>query len=260
MESSSRQPVQIPRPARLKLIACEVSFRELCLCAARSPNTIDLDFVRRGLHDNPEEMRRQLQAKIDETDETKDQAIALAYGLCSNGIAGLRARRLPLILPRAHDCITFFLGSKETYLRHFLEHPGTYYYTVGWLERGGDSVPRTREAGEGLNLGWQKLVEKYGEENARYLMEVAGAWVKNYTHAVFIDMGLGPDHLGRERVKQAAQGHGWEYAELTGSLDLLRRLTDGPWEAEDFLIVPPGHQILPSNDSAILTSAPQPPA
>src|SRR5574340_867574 len=88
----------------MKVIACEVLFREVCACAAQAKAVIDLVFVRRGLHDNPDQLRATLQGMIDETDETQDEAIAFGYGLCSNGLAGLRARGIPLVIPRAHDC------------------------------------------------------------------------------------------------------------------------------------------------------------
>ncbi|NMA25360.1 MAG: hypothetical protein GX936_06815 [Clostridiales bacterium] len=34
---------------RLKLIACEVLFREICHCAARCSNIVDITFVEKGL-------------------------------------------------------------------------------------------------------------------------------------------------------------------------------------------------------------------
>ena len=36
---------------RLKLIACEVLYRELCAAVARSVNQVDLEFLPKGLHD-----------------------------------------------------------------------------------------------------------------------------------------------------------------------------------------------------------------
>jgi hypothetical protein len=39
-----------------------------------------------------------------------------------------------MIIPKAHDCITLFLGSKERYRTYFDAHPGTYWYTPGWVE------------------------------------------------------------------------------------------------------------------------------
>ena len=53
----------------LKVIACEVAFRELCACAARSPNQFDLDFLSQGYHDNPEVGIHRIQECIDAVPE-----------------------------------------------------------------------------------------------------------------------------------------------------------------------------------------------
>ena len=127
-----------------KLIACEVAFREICWASARSASLVDLEFLSQGYHDNSDIGRERLQERIDAVPEGKYDAILLGYALCNNMVVGLQARHTPLVIPRAHDCITFFLGSKERYARVFREHPGTYYYTAGWLEhrhRGGERVP-----------------------------------------------------------------------------------------------------------------------
>ena len=47
---------------RLKLIACEIFYRELCAAVARSVNQVDLEFLPKGLHDIGQEgMNRRLQ-------------------------------------------------------------------------------------------------------------------------------------------------------------------------------------------------------
>jgi len=62
--------------------------------------------------------------------------IILGYALCNNGIVGLTGRRFSLIVPRAHDCITVFMGSRKRYQDYFFANTGTYFHTTGWLERG----------------------------------------------------------------------------------------------------------------------------
>ena len=47
---------------RLKLIACEVLCREACHLAASSPALVDLELLKKGLHDLP---RADMQAKLD---------------------------------------------------------------------------------------------------------------------------------------------------------------------------------------------------
>ena len=138
----------------LKVIACEIAFREICTCAARSPNLFDLEFLSQGYHDNPDIGVARIQERIDTMEPDRFDGVLVGYGLCNNMLSGLKAREAPLVVPRAHDCITFFLGSKERYKEYFLSHSGTYYYTAGWLEyrqRGGERVERKQGAGLGLH-------------------------------------------------------------------------------------------------------------
>ena len=89
--------------------------RPLYYLAATSPNIIDIQLVKRSLHDEPNRMRSKLQKKIDLMDNYDYDAVLLGYGLCGNGTVGLQARSLPLIIPRVHDCITLLLGNPNRY-------------------------------------------------------------------------------------------------------------------------------------------------
>jgi len=253
---------------RIKVIACEVMFREICLCAAYSAHTIDVEFLKRGLHDNPDSLRETVQRSIDaaeagppssvmgSTGPTKYDAIVLGYGLCSNGVLGLVARDAPLVIPRAHDCITFFLGSKDSYHRHFHDEPGTYWFTSGWIERAGSHVPRTKEGGEGMQLSYDELVAKYGEDNAAYLYEIQQSWVKNYSRAAFIDLNLGPHERLRAEVMRIAGERNWDVEDLPGDLRLIRNMLDGEWDEAEFLVVRPGQTVVRGNDEDIIAAAP----
>ena len=144
----------VMKPKRYRMIACAVLARECYHCAAVSRNIIDLTLMKQGLHDVGEaKMSTALQAELDVTDATEYDAILLGYGLCNNGIRNLHAD-IPIIAPRAHDCITLFLGSKEDYLTYFNDHPGTYYRTTGWHERSESNMSNpdstTRQMGYGV--------------------------------------------------------------------------------------------------------------
>jgi len=251
---------------RIKVIACEVMFREICLCAAHSPHTVDIEFLKRGLHDNPETLRETVQRQIDAAEAAlpssamgsaqpgRYDAIVLGYGLCSNGVLGLAAREVPLVIPRAHDCITFFLGSKDIYHRHFHDEPGTYWFTSGWIERAGSHVPRTKEGGEGLQISYEEMLEKYGEDNAKYLYEIQQGWVKNYARAAFIGLDLGPQETFRGQALRLAQERSWDFTDLPGDLRLIRKLLNGEWEGEEFLIVRPGQHVIRGSEEGILAA------
>lgn len=252
-------------PLRLKVIACEIALREICFAAARSPSVVDLDFLPQGLHDTPGQGRDEIQRRVDAVPAAKYDAILIGYGLCSSILKELRAPHTRLIIPRAHDCITFFLGSKERYQQCFSARPGTYYFTSGWLE-----VPQRRaaeaSAGHGTFLPartlsvaseeYQRWVEKFGEDQARYLLEVMGDWANHYTHGTLIDFDFTRPLDCQAEVQRICHEKGWQFEALPGDLGLLQRWLDGQWPAEEFLVVAPGEKVVPSFDDQIITSAP----
>ncbi|HTL52697.1 MAG TPA: DUF1638 domain-containing protein [Planctomycetota bacterium] len=235
--------------ARYKIISCHVLWRELCHFAALSNNVFDFQFLKQGLHDTPGQLQRELQAAIDSAGSGYE-ALLIGYGLCSNGIAGITARKTRLVVVRAHDCITHLLGSKERYREYFDQHPGTYWYTPGWIDTGG-------QPGQAR---YEKLlasyVEKYGKKNAQYLMEMEQGWFKSYSNAAYIDLGFGATEEGKAYTQKCASWLGWKYDELKGDSGLLERFLAGAWNAEDFLIVEPGQQIVASYDEGVIRAIP----
>jgi len=241
---------------RLKLIACEIFYREMCAAAARAVHQIDLEFLPKGLHDiGAAKMREQLQAAVDRVDASRYEAVLLGYALCGNGLAGLCARSLPVILPRAHDCITLFLGSKERYLEYFNSHPGVYFKTTGWIERGQDLAQLDQSAIRkklGIGQSYEELAARYGEENARFLFEQIGDYTRHYGQYTFIEMGVEPDDRFERLAREQAVERGWKFEKVQGDMALIRRLVDGAWTEKDFLSVPPGWRVAVTYDDGII--------
>jgi hypothetical protein len=246
------------KSVHLKVIACEVAAREFFYCAARSVNTMDITLKPQGLHDSSDACRKELQPLIDAVDPKEHEALFLGYGLCNNATVGLRAGRVRLVIPRAHDCITFFLGSKERYARIFTRRPGTYYFTAGWIdvhERGGAHATFDQKSGLARRMAYQELVEKYGEENAKYLFESMSSWETHYTHGALIQYPF-TRHLGlEEKVRAICAEKKWEFEEIRGSLKLIQDGLDGNWDPERFLIVEPGQEIKARYDDSIIECA-----
>ena len=134
---------------KLIILSCEIMYREISYCVAKSKNIVDVKFLQKGLHDiGQEEMSKTLQAEINQVPKDKYEAILLGYALCSNGIKGLTTEENTLVVPRAHDCITLLLGSKEKYSNYMAQHPGTFFRSTGWLER---NQPEIGEDGKVLH-------------------------------------------------------------------------------------------------------------
>ncbi len=243
---------------KLKLISCEIFYREMCAAVARSPHCIDIEFITKGLHDLPPgQMTGRMQELIDKVPEGVYDAILLGYGLCNNGLTGVTARHCPLILPRAHDCITLFLGSRQRYRDYFDSHPGTYFLTSGWIERGessGDLAELSVQQQLGMNMSMQELIEQYGEDNAEFLYETLCNGTKNYERFAYIPMGTEPESL-RQAAHNKAAKKGWDIETVQGDMRLIDKLVNGDWNEEEFLTVPPGGTIKPVYTDAIVKSS-----
>ena len=191
----------------------------------------------------------------------KYDAVLLGYGLCGQATLGLTARDTRLVIPRAHDCITLFLGSRQRYNEQFKGCPGTYWYMLDYVER-------RSSASTALSLGsavdddmdsvYDEYVQKYGQDNADYLMEVMGAWKEHYQRAVLIDMGVGDSSAVEASTRGEAARRGWTFESWIGDMVLVRKLLFGEWDA-DFLILKPGQQIAMSyGPEVMIAAAPQP--
>jgi hypothetical protein len=183
----------------------------------------------------------------DSESEQRYDYIILAYGLCDNSIAGISSSLVPILVPKAHDCITLLLGSRERYMELFGNNPGTYWYSRGWIEctlqPGEERYSKTRE----------KYVAEYGEENADYLMEMQQGWFKSYNRALFIDWEeLGNSDYYRSYTKECADYLKWKYEECKGSALLMEKLLSGIVDEAEVLVVPPGLTIAASYDENVV--------
>ncbi len=241
---------------RLKLIACEVLYREFCTVVAQSPNVVDVEFLPKGLHDIGQKlMSRRLREVLAAVDPDDYDAVLWGYGLCSNGLVGLQATKIPLIVPRAHDCMTLFLGSKERYLDYFTANPGVYFKTSGWIERAqdiGQYGPDSIQQQHGMVQSYEEMVEKYGADNAKFIYEQLHDMTANYSQMTFVEMGIElDDRFERETERQAADKE-MKYAKVAGDMTLIRQLVDGPWDDDRFLTVRPGHRVATSFNESII--------
>ena len=251
---------------RYLCITCEVLARPVYWCAATAPHLVDVELLKRGLHNQPLNLRSRLQERIDAAENQGFDGILLAYGLCGQATAGLVARSIPLVLPRAHDCITLFLGSQARYQDQFENYPGTFWYSQDYIERD-DGSGTTLSMGSGtdtdLEAVYTEYVEKYGKENADYLMEVMGAWQQHYQRAAYIDLGIGNGTNVEQRAQEEAARRGWTFERLAGDLNLVRDLIEGNWlisetsslnvqENQRFLVVPPGQRIRMTYDERVI--------
>ncbi len=213
---------------RLLVIACSVLKNEFM---AMAPDGVRFEFLEQGLHRTPGKMCSIIQEKIDAADaaENDNDYIVIGYGLCGNGTPGIRARKTPLVIPRAHDCITYWLGSLERQQQEIDKAPASYYLTKGWIE----------EAQAPLAT-FEEYVERYGAGTAEWVMQEA---FKNYTRVALIDTGAYDPGQYRAYAQTNADFLKVKYEEIEGSLELFHELMPGRWDNGRFIVIPPGEEI-----------------
>lgn len=244
----------------LKLIACGVLQREFASLACRCPNTVDITTVRQQYHEVPANLTKVLQEEIDRIDNNTDphtndltrrdlDAILLGYGLCSNALVGLKSKKYKLVIPRAHDCATLVMGSKEAYQNYFETFKGSYFYTRGWYELGVFELTDERRVQEIRRL----YMEKYqDEEIVDELMDLELDMMKHYKYITYVNWPGLSDETSRAWAKDMCDEHGWTFNEMEGSSSLLEDMLWGNWDEEKFLVLQPGETLTPSYDEQVI--------
>lgn len=246
----------------LKALVCKALFREFSLLAAYSENAIDITTLEWGLHDKVGGLKETLQDEIARIDSGCDihtsyppfkhsfDGIVIGYGLCSNGVVGLSSEKYPLIIPRAHDCITLLLGSKERYHELFTQETGTYWFSPGWIEN--SDMPGEEHRDFYLNY----LKERYPETDAETLIEVYEQSLGQYARTALVTWPefekTGFTESARRTARRSAEHLGWNYEEFVGDSILIKDLLAGNWDEKRFLVVPPGETVKASYGESII--------
>lgn len=166
----------------------------------------------------------------------KPSLVVFGYGLCGNGLNGIKAGIHTLLAPRADDCIALLLGSRGAYTHQFESEPGTYYLSKGWLESGSHPLQE-----------YEEYVEKYGAEDAAWIMD------QQYQHysrlALVTHSAADMEKYRTEAKKVAAYSAQWgmRYEEIMGSDTYIQRLIAIAGNLDqvddDFVLIPPGGEI-----------------
>jgi hypothetical protein len=221
--------------ARLPVVvlACRVlqSLLEQLLPEGLADQVAFMDY---GLHRVPAKMTWTLQDEIDSIQEPS--LVVLGYGLCGNGLNGIRAGRHTLLVPRTDDCIAILLGSREAYYREFEAVPGTYYLSKGWLESGSHPLKEYRE-----------YAEKYGPAEADWIMDQQYQHYRRLMLVAHDRADLEKYRPEAEEVARYCERWGMRYEEILGSDEYVRRLVEVAANLDtvddDFVVIPPGGEI-----------------
>jgi hypothetical protein len=233
------------------IVACSVLEPEVKHFSGDASHVVGMEFLPINLHENPPLLQQALQQVIDRAEANPAvEAIVLVYGLCGGGVENLRHHRCPLVLARAHDCMTLFLGDKDRYADHQKEHPGNYWYNPGWIRErsspGPDREAHLRRQFEG----------RFDEEDVTFLLESDREALSHYDQATYVGLNVGEPTDDEAYTQACAACQGWGFNRIPGDPALLVALLSGNWDEKRFLIVPPHHRIRITGDDAVIRAEP----
>ncbi|MCL4800411.1 MAG: DUF1638 domain-containing protein [Burkholderiales bacterium] len=195
--------------------------------------TVWLDVM---LHNSPKKLAEALQARIDAIEEPS--TVIVGYGLCGNGLVGVKSRSHTLVIPRTHDCVAIFLGSHQRYVQRFFASPNTYYLTKGWIDARDEPL-----------ADYHDYVAQFDEETADYLFEMKYKHYRRICLVGFSQQEL-DDYRGRAQAVADFMDRrfgGVACEETLGSTALIEALVRMPEQAaeadEEFVVVGPGGEI-----------------
>jgi hypothetical protein len=222
-------------PTPIVILACTALQRPLSRLLPEA-EFASAQFLDTGLHQIPKQLTIALQAALEAIEIPS--RVMLGYGLCGNGLAGLRAGAHTLIMPRSDDCIALLFGSYAAFRQEFDSQPGTYYVTPEWLEAGISPLHEHR-----------RLQACLGEEKARWVMDQQYGHYKRLLYLAATPEDQAAFRPQALQVAEYCQRWGFIYEERLGSDLYLHQLVqavrtlDG--STEDFLLVSSGGVIDP---------------
>ena len=220
------------------------------LLGKRLPEGMPVTWMDITLHNTPKKLAAALQERIDAIAEPSN--VVVGYGLCGNGLVGVRSGPHTLIVPRTHDCVAIFLGSHQRYLERFFASPNTYYLTKGWIDAKDEPLS-----------DYLAYVRDYDEETADYLVEMKYKHYRKLCMVGFSQEELDGCRPAAMRVADfCRERFGMEYEETIGTTDLIEalvRMTERVDTGDsEFVVVPPGGEITTEMFMRPGEGAPQP--
>jgi hypothetical protein len=180
-----------------------------------------------ALHVDPNKLRSRLLEEV-ALMEDHDTDILLGYGLCGRALEGVVSSRSTLIMPKVDDCVCALLGSRERRRELLKKDAGCYFLEQHWLDTE-------------LNIFTEIMrgLEKIPPEKRDRIIKLT---LKNYHTLVSLDSG----DLSAETeslCRGYAERYDMDLIRIKTDHALLRRLINGPWREDEFLVLPPGKPV-----------------
>ena len=220
------------------VLACETIAEEIMLAASTVKSPFPIVWVESGLHNNPDKLRKQIQADIDRIDNA--DYILMLFGYCGNSLLDLVCLKSRLVIPKADDCISLLLGG-NTERNRLNKQAMAYFLTNGWLRHENN-----------LWNEYQQCLAKYGPERTRNLYRIM---LNNYKNLNVIATGAYDLHKLTPLTEKIAEALDLNHTVVKGSLRLVEKALAGQWD-DEFIILEPGQPVTLQNLGILGDNAP----
>jgi hypothetical protein len=194
------------------IVTCETLDCEIRALAGRYPAVSCVETMPWDLHIDPERLLAAVRDKVRELERRVD-VVVLGYGRCQ-ALDRLGDRfRVPVLRPRAEDCIGVLLG-QDNYQAALDEEPGTWFLSPGWTRMGTDFVFRELQ----LNRVGRRDIDP---------LALARRMLEGFTRALYIEVAaVGSDAELRRKAGCIAADLNLRLEAAPGSLKMLQGVFD----------------------------------
>ncbi|MGL5346624.1 MAG: DUF1638 domain-containing protein [Peptostreptococcaceae bacterium] len=201
------------------IIACENLKDEITYIAKELNLELDIVYLESQLHNTPILLNEKLQNEIDKY-QSKDNIILL-FGLCGNGLAGLKSKNSKLICPKVDDCISLYMGGVDKRMK-LKDATATYFFTKRYIEN---------EFSIYNEMKSMKL--KYGEEKTNKIYK---SLFKKYKYIRTINTGAYDENDIKEKIYELCEVFDLIYESVDGDLNLLYKALNKEFD-DNFIIL-----------------------
>lgn len=208
------------------VVACNTLEDEIHKAQTEAGLAYPVVWLEAGYHNQPDRLRAHLNEALGRIKGA--DRVLMALGHCGGACAGLEAFDFELVIPRTDDCLSLLLGSLEARQRASKE-ASTYFLTAGWLRHT-----------ENLITSFERDRVAFGRERAERIYQIM---LKHYQRFGFIDTGTYDLDQAAGLTRPLTELLPIATGRLPGNLAWLGRLLTGPWNPDEFIIVPPGGRL-----------------
>lgn len=183
---------------------------------------LELCVLQENNHDVPNLLRRNIQYELDAMENT--DRVLMAFATCGGSMVGLRTGEFELVIPRVDDCLSLLLGSMER-RKDVLEGGFGMFVTKSWMDHD-----------QNIGVELERIRAKYPPARAEKVIEIMYG---NFDSLNVIDTGAYDVHTILPRSQIIAQQLGLKHRIVQGTLTYLEALLQGPWNSDQFIVIPP---------------------